>query len=265
MNIIEVMEARRSVRSYDGKGLTPEQCKAVEDAVSHVESPFGGTVMIKLVKVDSDAPVRPGTYGVIKGALNYLVMGIGDDEASALSAGYTLQQVVLKATEMGLGTCWLAATFRNGPFVALAAFPETAPLKIVCPIGMPAEKLRLMEKIMRKTIGSDGRQPAAKLFFIDGTATPLPAENTFMPSLLMLRLAPSSTNSQPWRAVVAGDTVHFFSAKDSRVSTLDVGIGLCQFVKAEEYYGHGGLFVQQPEQAALLAPDWRYLTSYTRI
>ena len=42
---------------------------------------------------------------MIKGTEDFFLLGIGSDEASAPSAGFGFEQVVLKALQMGLGTC----------------------------------------------------------------------------------------------------------------------------------------------------------------
>lgn len=51
------------------------------------------------------AGYKPSKYGMIKGTEDFFLLGIGSDEASAPSAGFGFEQVVLKALQMGLGTC----------------------------------------------------------------------------------------------------------------------------------------------------------------
>lgn len=55
-----------------------------------------------------------------------------------------------------------------------------------------------------------------------------------------MRLAPSSTNSQPWRAEVVGDTVYFYYENKSEASILDLGIGICHFWFAAKESGIDG-------------------------
>ena len=261
MNVIQAIEARKSVRTYTGANLTEEQSSIIRKAIADATEPFGGQVSIKLTEIDLKAPYKPGTYGVISGATNYLLMGIADNRESQLGAGFLMEQVVLKATEIGLGTCWIAATFKNSDFEKLANFGPDRPLRIVIPIGEPAEKQKFLEKATRLLVKSDKRKPFDELFFENDFQHPLSAQNRFAQPLQMMRLAPSSTNSQPWRAVVEGNKVHFYYADKSKCSILDCGIGLSHFVLTEHFNNQRGTFVHtnHPQSS-----QYHYLTTYTQ-
>ncbi len=260
MDITEIIRERRSVRTYDATPLSEEEKNALISTAEHATDPFGGQVTIRLRDVDPTHDFKPSTYGVIKGAPAYFLLGIGSDEASALSAGFRFEQVVLKATEMGLGTCWIAATFRGTAFAQGLDLPEGEELKIVCPVGHPAGR-RLMEKMTRLTLGSDKRKPFDTLFFDRDFGTPLSPDNRFAPALAMLRLAPSSTNSQPWRALVDGTCVHFYYLPKSAVSLIDCGIGLCHFSLTQEAHGSAGRYYKAPTPP-VPPKGWKYLYSY---
>ena len=109
--------------------------------------------------------------------------------------------------------------------------------------------------------GSDKRKPFDKLFFYGDLSHKIPDANRFRQGLEMMRLAPSSTNSQPWKALVDNDIVHFYCVPESRWSMLDCGIGLCHFYMAERYYHSDGSFLKVADAPA--APNkWIYVTSY---
>lgn len=259
MNILEAIKTRTSVRTFNGVPLTAEQCAELRKTIADVIDPFGGQVTIQLAEVKLDGPYKPGTYGVITGASNYLLMGIADNPESQLAAGFMMEQVVLKATEMGLGTCWIAATFKGTDFARLAKLESDRPLRIIAPVGTPAEHKKFIEKATRFIARSDKRKPFEELFFHRNFDTPASENGPFHEALEMLRLAPSSTNSQPWRAVVDGDKVHFYYADKSKCSILDTGIGICHFTLTEQYLGHKGHFASadHPESAR-----FHYLTTW---
>ncbi|MDE6295018.1 MAG: hypothetical protein K2M03_03035, partial [Muribaculaceae bacterium] len=121
----------------------------------------------------------------------------------------------------------------------------------------------LMENIARMTLGSNNRKAFKELFFTDGFARSLTQENTYADALNMLRLAPSSTNSQPWRVLVENDRVHFYYVPKSPASVLDCGIGMCHFYLTERCNGHDGTFYKESESPAR-KDNWRYLISYKR-
>lgn len=262
MNIIEAIKERRSVRSFDGRGLTDAQKAGLMKAIGESISPFGGKLTVRLREFDLKNGYKPSTYGMIRGAADFFLLGIGADDESAFAAGFRFEQVVLKAWQIGLGTCWIAATFKGSDFDSGEAWPEGEELKIVCPVGVAA-KPTVGEKLTRMAMGSKNRKPFDKLFFYGDFSHPVSADNSFAEALEMLRLAPSSTNSQPWRALVCGDTVHFYCKRRSGLSVLDCGIGVCHFYMAERFRSRDGRFYKAPEPPA--APgDWRYLISYSR-
>lgn len=260
MNIIDIIKARKSVRSYNGEPLSPEMTKELNEIIQASKDPFGGNVTIRLKTFDLKEGFKPSTYGFIKGATDFFLMSLDGDEASALSGGYRFEEVVLKAWELGLGTCWIAGTFKGSDFNRDEAWPDGEELKIVCPVGV-AEKPRMFEKIGRKVMGSDNRKPFNKLFFTDDFKQPLSPDSHFGEALEMLRLAPSDTNSQPWRALVDGDIVHFYYKYRNQISILDCGIGMCHFYLTEEYLGRKGSFFKA-ESVATPPEDWRYIYSF---
>lgn len=149
---------------------------------------------------------------------------------------------------------------RFGHFDRGEAWPEGEELKIICPVGV-AIKPTIKEKLTRITLGSKNRKPFDELFYYGDFRHPVPSDNRFAEALEMLRLAPSSTNSQPWRALVTDDTVHFYYKPKSEASVLDCGIGICHFYETEKFNGHTGNFLKEKE-VPTPPEDWKYLISY---
>lgn len=263
MNIIQAMKERRSVRSFDGQQLKADIISELQQAIDNSSDPFGGNISIRLRTFHIDGDFKPGTYGVIKGASDFFLMAIADNEDAALSAGFRFEQIVLKAWMMGLGTCWIAGTFKGSQFDKREKWPDGQTLRIICPVGV-ASKPRLMEKFMRFTVGSDRRKPFAELFFENDFNNSLKTDNKFGEALEMLRHAPSSTNSQPWRALVCDDKVHFYYKPKSRISVLDSGIGICHFIETEKYNGYNGTF-SKDNTAPIPPENCKYLITYTRL
>lgn len=259
MDIIEAMKERRSVRSFDGEALSDQMRHRLTEFIDNIYNPFDGHFSIGLKQFDLKNGYKPSTYGVIKGANDFFTIAMGDDEQSALAVGFGFEQVVLRAWQIGLGTCWIAATFKGTDFERDLDLPAGETLKIVSPVGVAAKK-SVMERITRAIARSDNRKPFGELFFADSFAQPLQPGGRFGEALEMLRLAPSSTNSQPWRALVQDDTVHFYYQPKSSLSVLDCGIGLCHFYETEKHRGRTGAFYRAI--APLDHPTWRYLLSY---
>lgn len=263
MDIIQAIKERRSVRSYNHKPLSPDMIAKLQNIIDESYSLFGGNVSIRLKNFDLKGDFKPSTYGVIKGASDFFLMAIGDGEESDLTAGFRFEQIVLKAWQLGLGTCWIAGTYKGSQFDRDESWPEGETLKIICPVGVP-EKQRFMEKVMRFTVGSNNRKPFSDLFFEDNFKKSLNPENKFAEPLEMLRLAPSSTNSQPWRVLVDGSKVMFYYKPKYPITVIDCGIGICHFYETERYNGFNGKFVKETD-VPVPPENWQYLISYTRL
>ena len=252
MNIKEIIERRISVRTFDkDQNLEVNDIEAIRHSIRDASTPFGGRFTIDFKKFDLKGPQSPSTYGTISGANWYLLMGIGSDEMSALSAGYGMEKVVLKATELGLGTCWLALTFKGEDFAEKAEMPSDEPLRIISPVGYPAKKRKMLESITRMTLGSAKRKSMNELFSEGSFGMPVGKDNKFYESLSMMRLAPSAKNSQPWRALVCGNEVWFYYVGKTNASILDLGIGLCHFdltLKEAGYEGKWAKSADAPEK-----------------
>lgn len=262
MDIIQAIKERRSVRSFSTQPLNQETLEKLHKIIDESYTIFGGNISIRLKRFDIKGDFKPSTYGVIKGASDYFLMAIGEGEESDLTAGFQFEQIVLKAWELGLGTCWIAGTYKGSQFDQGEKWPEGESLKIICPVGYP-EKARLMEKVMRLSIGSDKRKPFSELFFEGDFKNPLHKDNKFAESLEMLRLAPSSTNSQPWRVLVNGNKVLFYYKPKYPITVIDCGIGICHFYETEKYQGFDGIF--EKENSFPTPPEnWQYLLSYQR-
>lgn len=235
------MQQRRSVRNFTGQPIPAAAKTTLMEAVKDVYNPFGGNFDIRIKAFDLKGSYKPSTYGMITGAVDFFLIGVDSDPRSALGLGFSFEQVVLKAWQMGYGACWIAATFNGSDFDKDQQWPNGQQLRIICPVGSAAPK-SIKERLTRAALGSQNRKPFNTLFFDRSFDTPLDPDTRFGQALEMMRIAPSSTNSQPWRAVVSGQTVHFYYVEKSQASVLDTGIGLSHFWLTEQFNGRTGEF-----------------------
>lgn len=267
MSIIENIRQRTSVRTYIGEPIHPELAEQIKRYIAGLQSPFGGKVRIELIQVDSGAePVKLGTYGIISGAKDFLVLLYEDAPLAAQSAAYMFEQVVLFCTSLGLGTCWIGATFKKSDFATQARAQENEQLRIISPVGYPTEKRRLLERIMRRGAGSDSRKAFEALFFNGNFDQGLKAEDAgqYRQPLEMMRLSPSASNTQPYRAVLDKGNVHFYYRKLSQFSDLDLGIGLCHFGESCSKLGIDGEFEVLDSERLLQTKSENYVISWTQ-
>lgn len=261
MKIEHIIESRKSVRTYLPAELSSEQIEAVERAVRSANAASEGKVTLSLVESGED--FQPSTYGVIKGASHFILMAYNKHNIhDCIRAGFLMERVVLAATAVGLGTCWIGGTFKQNSFAKAVTTDGSFSLNIVVPFGIAASRKRLLERITGAIAGSRNRKPFSELFFSNDFSTPLDSDNRFTHALAMMRLAPSAVNEQPWRAVVSDHTVHFYYVEKSEFAPVDLGIGLCHFADTLSQNGTSGTW-SVSDKAPVAPPNTSYVCSFT--
>lgn len=249
MPVIELIKERKSVRSYTGEPLSQEIINCINKYTRELSPPFGAAARIELISAQTDnQPTKLGTYGVISGATNFMLLICKDGFMSEVGAGYMFEQLVLYCTELGLGTCWLGGTLNRKDFLEQVTIEKDEKLTVISPVGYKKEKRRLIDSMMRAVAGSDNRKPFDSIFFKDNFDTPLDkaeAGNYLVP-LEMVRLAPSASNKQPWRIIMKDGVFHFYHHVGS-FSTNDIGIALCHFELTCRELGLTGRYEIMPD------------------
>lgn len=239
IDVKETIKRRVSTRSYEEKSLTKKDKRKLIDFNASLTNPFGVDVKVQYISKDKGAEdVQLGTYGTIRGAKDFLAITVKDQSYAMEAVGYQFENLVLYATDMGLGTVWLAGTFNRKDFKNVIEISDEDLFPCICPVGYPGQKRSFIEKITRVSLGSKKRKEWDKLFFLDDFSKSLTKEGAgrYTDALDMLRLAPSATNAQPWAVVKEGDKFHFFcNYKNSinndvkKIKHLDLGIALSHF------------------------------------
>jgi nitroreductase len=139
----EVIEKRRSIRKYKETPVAREKIKEILEAARIAPSaghrqPWHFIVVEdkekikKLAKSDwaADAPV--------------MIVGLADKEASPgwceNDLGIAFEHIVLAATDLGLGTCWMGQSNREDMVRELLDIPDHFKVVAVTPVGEVNEK-----------------------------------------------------------------------------------------------------------------------------
>lgn len=109
MEILEIMQQRHSVRQYIDRAIEPEK-RAVLDALTQEINRKAG-LSVQIIYDDPKCfDSFMAHYGKFAGVRNYIALvgkkAPGLDE----TLGYYGEELVLKAQELGLNTCWVALT-----------------------------------------------------------------------------------------------------------------------------------------------------------
>jgi len=153
-----------------------------------------------------------GTYGFISGASVYIAGILDREEKDAARFGFLFEKIILYATGLGLGTCWLGGTFKREDFRQRLGLAANETLPVISPVGIAKARPRMFETAMRSVIGANSRKPAGELFFDGPVLSPLDGKSAgeYAVPLEMVRLAPSASNKQPWRVIREYGMYHFF-------------------------------------------------------
>jgi Putative TM nitroreductase len=257
--IAELINARYSCRTYRDEPIVADvQQELAEFLAAHTVGPFGSQARFALVAAspgDQKALKRLGTYGFIKGATGFLVGAVRRAARDHEDYGYLVEQGVLFATGLGLGTCWLGGTFTKGSFAdRMGGLARDEIMPAVVSLGAIGDDGT--ERIREREAGSR-RLPASSLFFADRFGEPLDvgAAGDYAAVLEGVRMAPSASNKQPWRIVRRGRDWHFYLRRTkgygkgsaifvmlrlADLQRVDLGIAMCHFELAARELGLQG-------------------------
>ena len=217
---------RRSCRSYSSEPLTRAELAEIED-FSKTLVPLDSAIQTSMQIVPGDA-VR--FYFPWKAP--QLIAFFSENKPGYLeNAGFLLQQMDLWLQSRGLGVCWLGL----GKLKNQVKTPEGMEFVILLAFGTPKEVLsREKRKFNRKTMAEISDWEDKKLECV--------------------RVAPSSTNSQPWYFTHEGETIHAFRSEAGllrhamlgTMNRIDMGIALAHlYVENKESFRY---FSAEPTQ-----------------
>ena len=109
MGILELMKQRHSVRQYTERVIEAEKRSALDDLIREINGNTGLHIQI-FYEEPKCFDSMMAHYGKFTGVKNYIAL-VGKKSASLEETlGYYGEQIVLKAQELGLNTCWVAMT-----------------------------------------------------------------------------------------------------------------------------------------------------------
>ncbi len=241
--MIKTIMDRKSVRSYDGKGLTSEETEKLTEFAKNIKTPFGIEAEYRII----DGKEHGLTSPVLTGVDTYIAGKTEVKPMADVSFGYGFEKILLYAISLGLGTVWIAGTMNRDAFEKAMELKDNEIMPCMSPLGHPAAKRSMRETLMRKGVKADSRYPYDMLFFERDFDTPVSEAkySELKECLETVRWAPSAVNKQPWRLVIGGDSIHFFEHHDKGyvqpngmdLQKVDLGIAICHFDMALDEKG----------------------------
>jgi hypothetical protein len=237
----KAIEQRKSVRSYDGNGITESHEQLIHSYISNSENLtgiFGHKIKIYLNKGDGQKNEKIGTYGVIKNAPAYLVTVCETTKEALIDCGYVFEKLVLYLESIGLNTCWLGGTFNRDKISVAGTIGNEEMIPIISPVGYGTKKRSVIDKTFRKLAKSDQRKDFDTMFFSGDFEHPIEVMSQ-REILEQVRIAPSASNQQPWRVVMdADEAAHFYIERTPDygkgrltydIQMVDIGIAISHY------------------------------------
>jgi len=265
--IIEIIRERTSRRTYSGQPFEEDVREKVVKLLKNLDlktpfSKYAGKARFELVSVpefDLNERKKLGTYGFIKGAQDFIVGAVEKSQYSREHYGYLMENIILAATDIGLGTCWLGGFFNRSLFASKIKASSDEIVPAITPIGYPVKRT-LKEKMIRSFAKADKRNPWDQLYFEGNPTNPITKNNAgeYSKLLEMVRISPSAGNKQPWRIIKIPNKniFHFYTInpKDgrflrySKFRPLDIGIAVSHFdLTAKELGIKGNWIFENPQ------------------
>lgn len=267
-DILQIISRRYSCRRYKNQPLGIEERLALEGFLaSKRRGPLGSRIRLLLLAQSEENPhvlKGLGTYGFIRGATAFMAGAVENSSNDLEDYGYCMEQAVLYATGMGLGTCWLGGTFTKSSFAQKVALKLGESMPAVVAVGYK-QKEDLLRTELRRSVGATERLPEEKLFFEGDFHRPLKLgpNEPWAQVLEAVRWAPSASNKQPWRIVRIQDSFLFYLQRNkgygkgsllfrvlglADLQRVDMGIAMCHFDSAAMGLGlKGNWIIEKPD------------------
>jgi hypothetical protein len=207
---------------------------------------------------------------MIQGHNTYVLGRVKSSTDSRVNYGYLLEKVVLKATEMGISTCWIG--YFDYSYFNEISIEDGFEIPGIVIFGHSVEKQPYLDKFVRFAINASKRTSWDKLFFDCKLKKPLNPEQAgeYSDSLEMVRLAPSSGNTQPWRVFFdeTENEFHFYKKSINKryelrgLHDIDMGIALSHFELTSLQSGLSGKWLKHADGFADSLDELQYVRTW---
>lgn len=228
---LELLKSRHSVRSFSTESLPAELRNALNAQITMINSHESG-LNFQII-YDNEDPFKgfSRSYGFFKNTRNYLACVIDPTfPHTEERAGFFAEQFVMKAVELGLGTCFIGGTFSASHVAAQMHVYEKLPFIVA--FGFPLEeKTSALAKLAMKI--THRKTMTAREFFDGDDQTYKEATDKYpwLPNALeAVACAPSSLNKRPVRITLSdsGELCARSLPADAK-SAIDLGIAKFNF------------------------------------
>lgn len=280
--ITEIITRRFSCRVYRDEPIEAQKREQLQEFIHALPfGPFGTRPRFRLLAAmesDTKALRGLGTYGFIRNPAAFIVGAMSPSDYGLEDFGYLMEAIILYATHLGLGTCWLGGTFTKSRFAKKIQLSENETIPAVTSVGEFAVTGQSRKGLASRAAGSFKRLPWQQLISKERLGNPLTMQDSgnYATALEMVRLAPSASNKQPWRIVSHNGFWRFYLQRTPGyqqgliknlldlcdLQRLDMGIAMCHFELAALELGMKGQWRVEENLNPQPDPLTEYLVSW---
>ena len=273
MNYSAMIQNRKSVRAFRGKEVPNEVLAQLRTYYEKTCPRLVPEIATELIVLDKDAqPALESSAGYqqfLIGAPHYLLLRSARHIHAGVNAGYMMEDLVLKLTELDIDTCWLTFTDSDKIKKALSL---TTPLEVAAIVAFgygekTAKKLRMnIQSMSQIDVQAEQQYYAPKksvheLVHMESWSNKsgLDEMMDFYDDMLWqafyaASLSPSYLNRQPYGFLVRGHSIYLVQQEDAYTdnldAALDLGIVLLHFSAVASQWAGGVRWELSPD-----APD----------
>lgn len=229
MNDFQAIQQRKSRRKYLPTPIPADKVRTLTELIETFNAHSG----LQIEFIDDGGEAFNGvtkSYGLFSGVRSLLLLkGPVSDPYLKEKCGYYGEKLVLEATKMDLGTCWVGGTFdARSPIFKTE---ESQSLICVITIGVIPEEKGFGEKLLHSLIH---RKTKALETFYTADATP---PQWFLDGVAAVQLAPSAMHTQKVRLKYEDHRTTIHISESFKMDLIDLGIAKYHFE-----IGSGGKF-----------------------
>ncbi len=280
MNIREAIRRRISVRHYKSQPVPEEILQSVvKFGASSVALDDKIKIRFHLIEEGRQVAERmmylTGARFLFGSSPHFIIATSEEKPLFMLNMGFCMEQMILFATEQGLGTCWIGGLFTEERIGTLLGLEKNERVIALTPIGYPDTSFygRMTHDLIELGAANFGRRkPLKQIVFGSEWGSPLETEGSeLIEALECARLAPSWVNVQPWRFLVNGKEIIAVADASGRYSSvrdgkhyyrLDVGIAMSHFFLAAKEMGWDGKWQVTGFDVAQVASEYAIPAGY---
>jgi len=258
IDIRAAIRRRISVRRYQGTPVPDDILQNVITSGENSEA-LDSTIPVRFHLVKQGRLIAKrmtpltGTRLLFGSAPHFIIATSEERPSFMLNMGFRMEQMILYATQNGLGTCWIGGMFNEERISDFMGLKKSERVVALTPIGYPSTSVmgRAAHDIIELGAVNFGRRKALREIAFGTTwGRPLQSDDSeLLEALECARLAPSWVNIQPWRFLACqGEIIAVADARKrygnirqgKHYYRLDVGIAMAHFFLAAREIGWNG-------------------------